>query len=82
MERLCPNGEVWEAALREKHRLQLKQSCSFDLAFLELIIVFGALPRPQDALDAVEPGDTIELGDGDYWEDLKTRVSRSTYITY
>ena len=52
------------------------------MAFLELMVLFGALPRPQDALDEVEPGDTIELGDGDYWEDLKTRVSRSTYITY
>jgi len=32
---------------------------------------------PQDALDSVQPGDTIELGDGHYWEDLRTRVSDS-----
>ncbi|CAM9802332.1 unnamed protein product, partial [Ectocarpus fasciculatus] len=28
----------------------------------------------QDALDVVNPGDVIELGNGDYWEDLKTRT--------
>ncbi|CAM9465330.1 unnamed protein product [Ectocarpus sp. 6 AP-2014] len=28
----------------------------------------------QDALDEVNPGDVIELGHGDYWEDLKTRT--------
>ncbi|CAM9851226.1 unnamed protein product [Ectocarpus fasciculatus] len=28
----------------------------------------------QDALDVVNPGDVIELGNGDYWEDLKTTI--------
>lgn len=28
----------------------------------------------QDALDAVSPGDTIILSDGDYWEDVQTKV--------
>lgn len=34
-----------------------------------------ALCRRQEALDRVSPGDTILLREGDYWEDLKTRVS-------
>ncbi|CAM9848428.1 unnamed protein product, partial [Ectocarpus sp. 12 AP-2014] len=28
----------------------------------------------QDALDKVNPGDVIELGRGDYWEDIKTTI--------
>jgi len=32
----------------------------------------------QEALDQAQPGDIIELGDGQYWEDPKTRVRRST----
>ncbi|CAN0114344.1 unnamed protein product, partial [Ectocarpus fasciculatus] len=28
----------------------------------------------QDTLDVVNPGDVIELGNGDYWEDVKTRI--------
>lgn len=29
----------------------------------------------QDALDIVEPGDTIEIESGDYYEDISTKVS-------
>lgn len=33
------------------------------------------LPRLQSVLDNVEPGDVVILESGDYFEDLKTRVS-------
>eukprot|EP00752_Nemacystus_decipiens_P012584 g11144.t1 len=35
--------------------------------------VAGETPL-QEALDSVYPGDTIELVEGDYWEDLQTKV--------
>lgn len=47
----------------------------FGCVFIALLGVLGFRRPPQDALDAVNPGDTIELGDGQYWEDVKTRVS-------
>lgn len=34
----------------------------------------------QNALDEVKPGDIIELGDGRYWEDVKTRVGGSMRV--
>jgi len=47
--------------------------CRFQLLLLVATLIC-ALCRSQNALDEVKPGDIIELGDGQYWEDPKTKV--------
>ena len=39
-------------------------------------------PRLQSVLDLVEPGDVVIIESGDYFEDLKTRVSGKWYVGY
>lgn len=36
----------------------------------------------QDALDLVEPGDTIKIEEGDYWEDVRTMVCAALSNVY
>ncbi|CAM9196305.1 unnamed protein product [Ectocarpus sp. 13 AM-2016] len=53
---------------------QLLLSCSLFYGQCATISISPGGTAFQDALDEVNPGDVIELGHGDYWEDLKTRT--------
>lgn len=39
-------------------------------------------PRPQSALEEVEPGDVVIIEEGHYYEDLNTTVSVEIWYCY